>query len=66
MSFNNWLLEMERTIVPSISGGVDAIKAIKGAAVKARNPPILENDVRKSVLLDETSCRKTCYDKIFC
>ena len=38
----------EVTIVASISGGADAVRAINGAAVRALNPPIFSKVVLKS------------------
>lgn len=38
----------ELSITASTSGGADAVRAIKGALVKARKPPSLEKHFRKS------------------
>ena len=41
----------ELHIAASISGGAEAVNAMKGALVNALSPPSLENDTRKSLPL---------------
>lgn len=42
-------------IADSVSGDAVAVKAMKGAAVSARNPPTLEKDFLKSLPLQENT-----------
>ena len=52
----DWFLEL--IIVASISGGANAVKAIKGAVVKACSPPRFENDFLKSLPLEENQLQE--------
>ena len=49
------LKHKELSIVSLMLGGAEAVKAITGALVRARKPPSLENNLRKSLPLEQAA-----------